>query len=361
MNRPEFQPEWFFALLLFYSFFSIRALTEESRIHPLNLTAGAAQGLSYCVSHVKDIDGISSAAMTRAATGAEVTLTDYGRVMEDLRAVPREAKSVIICDLGVDASETEPFITIMGSLADRAQVTYIDHHYLPVHAKARIRRSGVRFVHDEGECASILTFLTFRDILRPRSELIALYGAVTDEMDYTPEASRLMETTDRHFVLAEACLLSQALSFKAEREGFPDMLVRELSTGRLPHEIEGVPESALKQIGLEAKLMDEVKRHGKRVGRLAYMDTTEYSSGIVAKLLLGAFKVPVGVAVRENKPGELVVELRGTSECRVHLGMLIGEVSSKLGGSGGGHRLASGGIVPTDKESRLLRMLSRKV
>jgi len=317
--------------------------------------------LSYCVSHVKDIDGISAAAMTRAATGAEVTLTDYGRVLEDLRAVPRDAKSLFICDLGVDTSETGPFIATMGSLANRAHVTYIDHHYLPTTAKARIRKSGVRLVHNEGECASILTYLTFRDMLRPRSQLLALYGAVTDEMDYTPQASRLMEMTDRHFILAEASLLSQALSFKKGREGFPDMLVRELSAGRLPHEIEGVPESALKQVGLEAKLMDAVNRHGKRVGRLAYMNTTEYSSGIVAKLLLGAFKVPVGVAIRETKPGELVVELRGTSKCRVHLGKLIGEVSSKLGGSGGGHRLASGGIIPSKKESQLLKMLSRRV
>ena len=317
--------------------------------------------MSYCVSHVKDIDGISAAAMTRAATGADVTLTDYGRVVEDLRAVPREAKSLFICDLGVDTSDPGPFITIMGSLAGRAHVTYIDHHYLPTSTKARIRKSGVRLVHNERECASILTYLTFRDTLPPRFQLLALYGAVTDEMDHTPEASRLMGMTDRHFVLAEASLLSQALSFKAGRGGFPDMLVRELSTGRLPHEIEGVPESALKQVGLEAKLMDEVNSHGKRVGRLAYMDTTEYSSGIVAKLLLGAFRVPVGVAIRENKPGELVVELRGTSECRVHLGRVIGEVSSKLGGSGGGHRLASGGIVPSDKESLLLRMLSRKI
>ena len=317
--------------------------------------------MSYCLSHVKDIDGISAASLTRAATGAEVTLTDYGRILEELRAVPRDAKRVFVCDLGVDTSEMEPFLTMMGSLAERASVTYIDHHFLPAPAKARIRKSGARFVHDERECASILAYLTFRDVLPPRCQLVALYGAVNDEMDWAPEAARLMETTDRHFVLTEASLLSQALSFKAGREGFPDMLVRELSRGKLPHEIEGVPESAMKQVESEAKLMKEVSRHGKRVGGLAYMDTTEYSNGIVAKLLLGAFKVPVGVAIRENKPGELVVELRGTSECRVHLGRVIGRVSLMLGGSGGGHRLASGCIIPSDKESQMIDILSKKV
>ena len=317
--------------------------------------------MSYCLSHVKDIDGISAASLTRAATGAEVTLTDYGRILEDLRAVPRDAKRVFVCDLGVDTSDMEPFLTAMGSLASRARLTYIDHHYLAAPAKARIRKSGVKFVHSESECASILAYLTFRDRLQPRFQLVALYGAVTDEMDGAPEATRLMETTDRHFVLTEASLLSQALSFMAGREGFPDRLVRELSAGKLPHEVEGVPERALKQVESEAKLMDEVSRNGKRVGRLAYMDTTEYSSGIVAKLLLGAFQVSVGVAIREQRPGELVVELRGTSECRVHLGKLVGAVSSKLGGSGGGHRLASGCIVPSDAESRLIDALSKKV
>ena len=139
------------------------------------------------------------------------------------------------------------------------------------------------------------------------------------------------------------------------------MLVRELATERFPHEVDGVPLSALRQAKLEAKLMEEVRKRGKRVGRLAYMDTTEYSSGAVAKLLIGAFKAQVGVAMNESKYGELVVELRGTSQCRAHLGRLIGDVSSKLGGTGGGHRLASGGIVPLDKKLQLIEMLSRKI
>ena len=326
-----------------------------------SIQIGASQEMRYCVSHVKDADGICAASLTKAATGAEVALTDYGRIIEDLRAVPPETRSLFICDLGVDTSDAEPFLSLMGDLSRRTRITYIDHHYLPPPMKERIRKLGVKIVHSEAECASILTYLNFRKALGPRFEFLALYGAVTDEMDQAPEASRLMEMTDRHFVLAQASLLSQALSFRAGRGGFPEMLVRELAAGRFPHEVEGVPRFALRQAEMEAKLMEEVSRRGKRVGRLAYMDTTEYSSGAVAKLLLGAFNAVVGVAVSRNRQGELAVELRGTSRCKVHLGRLIGDVSLKLGGTGGGHRLASGGIVPSDKELPLIKMLSRKI
>jgi RecJ-like exonuclease len=153
--------------------------------------------LSYCVSHVKDIDGICSAALTRAATGAEVTLTDYGRILEDLRDVPPDARYLYICDLGVDTSDAEPFLNLISTLSRRTRLTYIDHHYLPTATKQRIRKLGVKLVHSEAECASILAYMNFKDILGPRFQLLALYGAVTDEMDHAPEASKLMEMTDK--------------------------------------------------------------------------------------------------------------------------------------------------------------------
>ena len=315
---------------------------------------------TVCVSHVKDVDGLCSAAIVRAATGAEVILTDYGKVLAALGTISDGAKRVIVCDLGTDAGESDEFVARLASFARRGEAAYVDHHFLPRRVKRSIEGAGVRLVHDTNECSSVLAFQTFRDLLPAEAERLALFGAVTDDMDGAPAASRMMEQTDRGFVLLEATLLSNALSFRGESPGFQESMVSELAKMKQPHEIEGVVEYAVRQLAVSASLSKEVRRKGKRMGRLAFVETSEYSSGNVARWLMGAFGVPVGVAIRKRN-GLAEVELRGTSDCRVHLGKTIGPIAFELGGSGGGHRLACGCHVPEGKEMKMLAELSKVV
>jgi RecJ-like exonuclease len=216
-------------------------------------------------------------------------------------------------------------------------------------------------VHDTSECASILTYLTFRKVLPERARLIALCGAVTDYMDDAPVAKKLMEQGDRQFVLYEASMLSFALGGMEAKEGFPELVVEELSKMKHPHEIPGVPQAAMEELEKVSRLGDQVKAQGKKKGRLAYMVTTQYSTGQIAKLLIGAFEVPVGVAMKEKQQGWYEVSLRSTSEGRVHLGRTIAKISARLGGSGGGHRKAAGCRVPVSKVKEMLGALAKKV
>ena len=207
----------------------------------------------------------------------------------------------------------------------------------------------------------MLTYLTFKKSLPEQAKLVALCGAVTDYMDDSPTAKKLMEQTDRHFVLLEATMLAYALARRGDEPGFPEMVAKELSQFRYPHTIDGVPSLAQEQLNEVAKLEDEVKRLGKKIGRIAYMETSQQSTGSVAKLLIGAFGVPVGVSLKEKNKGWYEVSLRCTSECRAHLGRTISPIAAKLGGSGGGHKMAAGCRVPTSKAQEMLRMLSKKV
>jgi RecJ-like exonuclease len=143
--------------------------------------------------------------------------------------------------------------------------------------------------------------------------------------------------------------------------GFPKVAVEELSKMKRPHEIEGVPDCAVDQLSAAVRLEKEVRKEGKKMGRLAYAVTTQHSTGNVAKLLIGAFGVPVGVASSEQEKGWYEVSLRGTSECKVHLGRVASRISSKLGGNGGGHRKAAGCRIPVDKMNALLLELKRRV
>ena len=57
-----------------------------------------------CLSHVKDIDGLSSAALVRAATGCEFLLVDYDSLFAALDNLPTGLGELYICDLGTDQS-----------------------------------------------------------------------------------------------------------------------------------------------------------------------------------------------------------------------------------------------------------------
>ena len=296
-----------------------------------------------------------------AATGGEIILTDYNDFVDNLRRVPDDADRLVITDLAADSADFPLYLKEIMRIAKHADITHIDHHHMSASAKSQVRKAGVNLVHDITECASILTYKTFKASLPERARLIALCGAVTDYMDDSPLAKRLMEQGDRQFVLLEATLLAEALGLRGAEDGFPEMIVGELSRMKHPHEIRGVPEAAMGQLRIEADLGELVKEKGRKLRRLAYMVTDEHSTGSVCKLLIGAFEVPVGVAMREEEEGWYEVSLRSTSESRTHLGTTIGKIAAKLGGSGGGHHRAAGCRVPVRKADEMLKALAAKV
>ena len=104
-----------------------------------------------------------------------------------------------------------------------------------------------------------------------------------------------------------------------------------------------------------------MKEQGRKKGGLAYMFTAEHSTGNVAKVLIGAFDVPVGVALKQKQQGWYEVSLRGTSRTKVHLGRTISKIAGELGGSGGGHQKAAGCRIPAAKAEEMLAALSKKV
>lgn len=315
---------------------------------------------AYCLSHRKDVDGLGSGALAVAATGGEIVLSDYDDLVQNLKGIPDDATRVVLTDLGADGAELPEFLAEVKRIAGHASVTYIDHHYMSEDAKQKVRKAGVQLVHDVGECASILTYRTFKGTLPDRARLVALYGAVTDYMDDAPIAKEMMERQERHFVLLEATMLSAALGNGSDRSGYPEMLVGELAKMKHPHEIEGVPEAAVAQLTKEASIGEEVKAAGRRKGGLAYVTMNQYSTSIVSKVLLGAFDVRVGVAMRQKQAGWYEVSLRSVRESRIHLGRTIAKISEGLGGSGGGHRRAAGCRIPSSRVDDMIAALAKK-
>jgi RecJ-like exonuclease len=315
----------------------------------------------HCISHIKDVDGVASAALVLSARGGTFRLTDYDELFKEMDAVPASATSLTICDLGTNASNFPEFVSRLAGLAKRMPVTYIDHHYLTEEGKSQLLRTGVEVRHDVRDCASVLTYLAYKDSQPEEARLLALYGAVTDYMDGSAVAAQMMETFDRQFILLECTLLSYALAKNGRDHAYPEMLVKELALMKAPHSIDDVGREALEQAEVVRKLAEEVKTKGTRMGRLAYMKTEQSATGNVAKLLLGAFGVSLGVAYKEKAGGMAEFSLRSTSESKIHLGKEIGLIAQKHGGSGGGHDKAAGCSVPSSEVQGLLKDLEARL
>ena len=288
-------------------------------------------------------------------------MTDYDDLLDELDGVPTTATSLTLCDLGTNTANFPEFVIRLAALAKRMTVTYVDHHYLTEEAKQQIVKAGVDLRHDVRDCASMLTYLTYKQDLPEGARLLALYGAVTDYMDTSENASQLMETFDRQFVLLECTLLAYALARSGRDYAYPEMLVKELALMKAPHSIDGVGKEALEQAEVVRELAEVVKSKGTRLGKLAYMKTGESATGNVAKLLLGAFGVTLGVAYKEKAGGVAEFSLRSTSQSGIHLGKEIGVIAQRHGGSGGGHAKAAGCSVPATEVEGLLKDLAAKL
>lgn len=316
---------------------------------------------SHCISHVKDADGLCSCAIVLAAKGGTFALTDYDDITSALDAIPEGTDELILCDLGTDPSRFTEFRERISTISKKVSVTYIDHHYLSDQMKAELAALGIRMLHDVNECASMLCFIAFRDSLPQRAGYLAMFGAVTDYMDSSPIASMMMERLDRQFVLLESTLLSYAIANQGKNPAYIEGLVRSLSRMELPHRMEGVSEFAQAQLETMARLEGVVREKGVVLGKIAYMQTDQSSTGNVAKLLLGAFDVWVGVSYREKAGGRVEVSLRCTSECKVHLGQTISEIAARYGGNGGGHARAAGCSLPEGAILPVLRELESRL
>lgn len=316
---------------------------------------------NHCISHGKDVDGLSSAALVLAARGGSFRVTDYDELFDELDAIPAGTDSLVMCDLGTDTAKFDRFSSKLTELSRKMSVTYIDHHFLSPELQARLRALPITFVHDPSECASMLTYLTLRPSLPESASYLALFGAVTDYMDSSPHATKVMERFDRQYVLLQSTLLSYAIANNAGEYSYLDLLVRELASMKRPSAIENVPTLALRQAEVMAELETVVGQKGVKLGRLAYMETAESSTGNVAKLLLGAFDVVVGVSFKKKDGDRAEMSLRGTSECRVHLGQTISEIASRHAGNGGGHQKAAGCSVPVTEVTPLLNELAQRV
>jgi len=318
-----------------------------------------------CVSHKEDADGISSAALIKQAFGGDSVLVDYPGMVDALELLrnDKKLKKLFICDLGLNKQINDNFVELLTELRKkRVSVTYIDHHDIDSKVITKLKKIKVKLIHDISECTSVLVYDTFKKKLSEHSSFIAACGAITDYMENKPVASKLLQMYDRQFALVNATVLTYNIVGHQKDPDYLLYLVDELSESKFPHEIPNTFEFAQIQVGKLAEIMSTVRKSMKVSKNLAHMEVLDSGASGAVNFVLGFSGKDVGIAYKERvDKGIYAVSVRGSPSCKTHLGQLVSSVAADLGGSGGGHDRACGGIIPKQEMKKFLREMNSRL
>jgi single-stranded-DNA-specific exonuclease len=328
-----------------------------------------------CFSHREDVDGLSSAALIKAAFKAKsIILVDYSNLISNLQKLIESSSSssdsqrmfdkIFICDLGLSKKNEKNFIDILGKLiSNGCKVTYIDHHDLNMEVAVALKRLGVILVHSLEECTSILVYNKYKRKFKPDAAFFAAAGALTDYMENRPVASAIVSRFDRQFLMLQSTALSYMISANQNNDEFLIQIVDTLSQMKYPHEIKGGFSIAEKYAKKVSEAVKSIEQTIIRMENLAYArSTVDLSASMIVNFVLGVSEKPVAMVYKLKEDiDSFVISIRGSNDCKVHLGRLVNHIATEMGGSGGGHEKASGAVIPKDKFEEFIQLLDRHI
>ncbi len=320
---------------------------------------------TICISHKEDADGISSAALIRQAFGGDALLVDYPGQMEALQqmVLDEKLKTLFICDLGLSKKTQDEFIDIMAALRkDKVSVTYIDHHDIDPGVVKSLKKLKVKVIHNVNECTAVQVYSAFKSKLVDHASFVAACAAITDYMEDRPIGSKLLQIYDRQFALINATVLTYNIVGHQKEPDYLQYLVEELADSKFPHQIPNTFEFAQIQVEKLSQMIAKVKKGLKTMSNLGHMEILDAGASGAVNFVMGLSGKNVGVAYKERVDhGIYAVSVRGSKDCKVHLGKIVNVLASDLGGSGGGHDRACGAVIPKPKIKKFITELNKKI
>ena len=318
-----------------------------------------------CVSHKEDADGVSAASLIRKAFGGETKLVDYPGLMNELETLKNDEKlkTLYICDLGLSKSNQDQFVDLLKALRkNKVSITYIDHHDIEDSIKKKIKALKVKLIHTINECTTVQVYNAFKSKLSDYGSFLAACAAVTDYMEDRPIGAAQLQRFDRQFVLLEATVLTFTITSHQKDPEFLLYLVDELSESKYPHQINNTFEFARIQAERISGVIQKVKDNMKKMKNLSYMEVTDSGASMAVNFVLGLSGKEVGVSYKlREEQGIYAVSVRGAKSCKVHLGRIVNQLATELGGSGGGHDKACGAVIPKEKIGTFLKKFNSKL
>jgi len=312
----------------------------------------------FCLSHRDDADGLASAALVRCATRCRFALAGYEDLEKVLAGAPRGMDWVIVTDLGL--GENQQVIPGLRAIAER--ILYVDHHPLSQRTRSALRRARAIICHSIEECTSVLVWDSFRKQLPEEAINLAAYGALTDPPVSGRLTREVLLKTSWNKDAYEAHLLALALSSHRCTKVLREETVKKLAALQLPHQIPAIRRIADQQAAGMARIQKQLYSQAEVRGRVAIARAGRLALGTSAELLLGVPKVDASLVHHTiGSQSHTRVSVRGTGEHRQHLGKVMQRLARKVGGSGGGHAIAAGAVVPTSRFREFLGLFVRRM
>lgn len=328
--------------------------------------------ITVCLSHKEDVDGISSAVLINSAfKNVQTILADYANIMyrldklsNELEKVTKGYNRIFICDLGLNKKNHKKFVYTLNKFITLGyKVTYIDHHDMDEEVKRELKDMGVNLIHTTQESTSIQVYQRYKRRLKQHAAFFAAAGALTDYLETQPVASSIISRYDRQFLMLESTALSYMISSHQNDDEYLQRIVKILSEMKFPHDIEGgflqAEKYAIKISNALGSLSKEIV-----IGKnLAFVQNTlDLASSTVVNFILGISEKKVAMVYKfKEEKGSFIISIRGSKDCDIHLGRVVNEIASLLGGSGGGHDKACGAVIPNEKFDDFVRLLEGKI
>ena len=323
---------------------------------------------SFCISHKEDVDGICSAALIKAAFDiSKVILVDYANLIPRLEKVATmldKIEQLFICDLGLSKKSEQRFAELLQRIASTgAEVIYIDHHDINKETLQALKKTDVTVIRTIEECTSIQVFTRYMKKLPDHAAFFAAMGALTDYMENKPLASAIVSRFDRQFLMLESTALSYMISSNQHDDPFLIKMVETLAKMKYPHDIKGGFDMAEKYAKKVANAVESIQESTVKLDNIAYAPSTvELSSSMVVNFVLGSSGKPAAMVYKlKDDIKSYVISIRGSANCKVHLGRLTNDIASELGGSGGGHDRACGAVIPKANLQKFIEILNSKI
>jgi RecJ-like exonuclease len=307
-----------------------------------------------------DSDGICSAAIAKYRyPDAEIWFTRPINLFRDLNAVDA-GTNVLIFDIAISETHKDAIFKRMREIVQKDEVIYVDHHPLPDNTLKK-DIPATQLAHETGVSASELSFRLLIQDKKSDLDRVALCGSIADYCENTDFVRQALNKYDRRTIYMEAGLLSQALGEAAGDYNYKREVVQALAKLIPPTEIPEVVERAMRATKREWDVYDYVKKNVELNGSIAILrDLPSGSLGKAALYAMGITGADIGICTRQDED-DIDVSMRRRDEVRVDLNELLRHITTRLGGSGGGHQGAAGATIPAAIFDTFLEMFKNEV
>ena len=315
--------------------------------------------MNLVISHREDADGIIAATLAKQAlkNQAEIILCDYVNIINKLENITGEYDNIFICDLGLNKTTQEKFVSLLGGFAKSgARVIYVDHHQDDFVILERLRKAGVEVIWKHGDCASMLVYNAFQDNLPAFSKFLAGCAAYQDHLEDGEFAVKNI-FDDRQFLLHEATMLGFAISQLQDNESYLEYIIDELANCIYPHNIGNVQKLSTIELNSQVYSRAFTDDNIEILDNIGVLEKPLNGCNVASLanfVLKAALDNDRNIAMAYHLVGSNNILSLRSHNSDVNLGKIIGPMATKFGGTGGGHAMAAGGAIPKDRFDEFL-------